>query len=117
VKFVKKNWRKEMSYNGWSNFETWSVFTHLTNEYGTNKYCDSEARYFLTKNGGNKKEATEEMKDRLEGIIWENAKESIKEDLESGSSMYVSAMRQWYNEIDFDELAKAFIEGVYQESY
>lgn len=93
-----------MAYNGWKNYETWAVYTWLTNEEGSERAVREKADEFL-EGDGNEDAAARELAE------W------LKEDLESGvpeetdNTVYGDLLGAALSEVDWYELAEAFLEG------
>ena len=85
-----------MSYNGWSNYETWAVNLWLSNDEGSYTYW---------------KERAEEVKD-----VYELSRE-LKSEIEQYNpleevSVYSDLLSAAISEIDFYEIAEAMLEDI-----
>lgn len=103
-----------MAYNGWTNYETWCVHLWLTNEEGTYNHCRELAR-----------QATAEAPDceQVRRRVWtiEDAKKFTLADLlkdfieemnplADGASMFTDLLNAAISEVDWHEIAEAFLE-------
>ena len=102
----------EKGYNGWTNYETWCVSLWLNNDQGTQERCeemaqeawnDAEAGSYLTR--------LEVATRALAGILRDEQVE-IADDLVGTSSMFSDLLTAAMGEVNWDEVAKAFLECV-----
>ena len=103
-------------YNGWSNYETWAVNLWLTNEEGPYKFCRGLARQTVA-------EAPEcrQVRDRIwaldeakKFLLSDRLREFVEElnPLTDGASMFTDLINAALSEVDWHEIAEAFLEEV-----
>jgi hypothetical protein len=102
-------------YNGWENFETWCVHLWLTNEEGSYRYWRDEARRHR-KEAGKSHRVT-----RARWTVTEQASSTLGEQIRSeleegcpikGPSLYDDLMRAAVGEVNWEEVAEAFLEEI-----
>lgn len=104
----------DKSYNGWSNYETWCVHLWLSNDEGTYRHCRSLARG-----------ATNEAEDssQVQNGIWtieeatrfqlaDALKELLNElnPVADQAAVFSDLMNSALSEVDWNEIADAFLE-------
>ena len=105
-----------MSYNGWSNYETWNVALWLDNDQGTQdmlrewaeeawKDAEEAQPPYLTR----EQHATRTLADQIEEYIEEN------NPLAGEASMYSDILTANLHEVNWGEIAKGQIEEVDKE--
>ncbi len=101
----------EKQYNGWTNYETWSYFTWISNEESTSNFYNETAAQFyedaepsapLTK----KDVAVYNMADFMKSKV------NDENPLLDNSGYYLDILQAGIDSINFDEVAAAFIEAV-----
>ena len=103
-------------YNGWSNYETWAVNLWLTNEQGTYHECCDLAGQAVA-------EAPEcrQVRDRIwtgeearNFLLADRLKEYVQEmnPLTGKASMFTDLLTAAISEVDWHEIAEAFLEEV-----
>lgn len=102
-----------MSYNGWSNYETWCVGLWLDNEESAYEYWRERAQQIV--DHPPKPEYEWQTGNRL--IVWALAEEmkDIVEDMKpltSEASMYSDLLNAALSEVDWHELAEHYLDGI-----
>lgn len=92
-------------YNGWSNYETWVCHLWFSNEEASWNYWNSLAIDKLKSNKNDKHQAIYDLAMDVKAFIINNIPIAP-------ASFYSDIMLQAALEIDYTEIAKAFIEGV-----
>ena len=82
-----------MTYNGWSNYETWNIKLWLDNEEGSYRYCKD-----LVRRAKNTRDLSLQLKDMIE----ENAPEL-------GASMYADLLNSSISEVNWYEIAESYL--------
>jgi hypothetical protein len=105
-------------YNGWKNYETWAVHLWMSNDEGSYCYWSDEAAVHLG-------EAPEH--EHVQGGIWTAAEAArftlgaqMKSEIEEGSpiegaSLYSDLLSAALSEVDWSEIADAFLADVEPE--
>ena len=97
-----------MTYNGWTNYETWNVKLWIDNEEGTYNYCRDMARGFYVNSEA----------DDFWGVT-ENAlfdfRDFLEKWIEGGipeipNSLYLDILLANLKEVDYMEIAKSIFE-------
>jgi hypothetical protein len=91
-----------MSYNGWSNYETWNVALWLSNEEGTESDCVEMARE-AWEDADDDTEATQNMAKRLESYV-----DDMMPDI--GPSMFSDILGAAMSEVDWHEIASHYVD-------
>jgi uncharacterized protein (DUF2384 family) len=84
----------DKTYNGWKNYETWVVKLWLDNDEGTYKEMNKIAKKAI-----DVYKLSEEIKDYLEEI-----------QPELGASVWTDLLHSAFSEVDFDEIAQAYMD-------
>ncbi|GAH47822.1 unnamed protein product [marine sediment metagenome] len=93
-----------MTYNGWTNYQTWAVKLHWDNNQGDYNYFQEQCREYMKANKPSwefadyLKEIGEEI---FQSIIEGNANEEAKMMIQDVGNM---------NDVNWDEIAKAYYE-------
>lgn len=102
-------------YNGWKNYETWLTYTHLTNDELTQSYWGHSAKfcYRMSQASGNVsrlEQATFILTEAMESEL----RDSLLSDRcrDHAVALAFDLLTASVSEIDFREIAKAFLEGV-----
>lgn len=99
---------EEKGYNGWSNYATWLVNLHLSNDAGTYEYVNelaqnsidnAEADRYSTK----KEDATQALADSIKNMIDEG------NPLADKTSLYSDMLQAIIDEADYYEIAEAWL--------
>ena len=106
------------NYNGWSNYETWCVHLWMTNEEGTYRYwreeasrCRKEARSCPNVRDGI---WTVEIAERAE-LAEQMRDEVVDASPIEGASLFSDLMNAALSEVDWREVAEAFLEELEPE--
>lgn len=92
-------------YNGWSNYETWCVHLWLTNEEGSYRYWSEEASRHR-----------KEDRDSEESNLAEQLRSELEEASPiGGASVFSDLLNAALSEVDWLEIAQAFLEDVEPE--
>ncbi len=104
-----------MAYNGWSNYETWCVYTWITNDEATDHACRAlasecakHAQTFeqVQSQIWTTEQATRfSLADRLKELVED------KNPLSEAASLYSDLLNAAISEVDWHELADAFTGG------
>lgn len=86
-----------MSYNGWSNYETWNYKLWMDNDYGLYQYVQENARHYIGK--------TYEFSKFIEDMI-----EEQMPDL--GASMFSDLLSSAFREINLYEIAENILSDI-----
>lgn len=103
----------DKTYNGWTNYETWCVNLWLTNEEGSDSYWREQAdTYFEQASRANHRTFTpsENARFMLADVLKEQVEEGCP--LLSEASMYSDLMGAALSEVNWSEIANAFLEDV-----
>ncbi len=100
-------------YNGWQNYETWAVNLWLSNDQGTYEYCRDMAR-----EAWQHAEATDIL--TREEVARRDLAERIKDEIEENNpcpaaSMYSDLLNAALSEVNWYDVAEAFLEGIPDE--
>ena len=91
-----------MSYNGWSNYETWNVKLWMDND-GSLEYWEETAREIAGRDG--KDSAANELAGMLKDSFQENAPDL-------GASCYSDLLGAALSEVDWYEIAEAILSDI-----
>lgn len=92
-----------MSYNGWTNYETWNVALWIDNEPGTYKERREMARAAWEGNEDDEDAAVRVLADSLKSWV-----EDMRPDL--GASMFSDLLGAALSEVDWHEMAVSFLD-------
>ena len=98
-----------MSYNGWSNYETWNVALWFDNEPGSYEYRREVSRDHLESADGDKDTAVSDVADWLKDDI--NVRSP-----DLGASMYADLLNAAISEVNWYEIAKHWVEEAVEEA-
>ncbi len=95
-------------YNGWTNYETWSVPLHIDNEQGSYNYWRERAREILT----NAEPTDYSSKEEMAKIDLANA---LKDEITEGNplqdaSLYSQLLTGALGSVNWDEIAGHYID-------
>lgn len=100
---------EEKGYNGWSNYATWLVNVHLSNDEGTYSYVNELAQTSIDnaeadKYNTKKEDATQALADSIKGMIDEG------NPLADKSNLYSDMLQAIIDEADYYAIAEAWLE-------
>ena len=104
-----------MSYNGWSNYETWNAYTGLTNDQATYNTCRA-----LAEECREVAPPCQQVQQRIWTIqqatnftLADRLKELVEDSnpLTEDASLYSDLLEASISEVDWHELAGAFLAG------
>lgn len=111
---------KKTEYNSWSNYETWCVLLWLTNEEGSYRYWSEEAARHLE--AARDCEVVRAGKQTPEEESRSSLAKQLKKDIGDASplshasgSLFVDLLYAALTQVDWYEVAAAFLEDVSQE--
>lgn len=110
--------RVSSKYNGWQNYETWAVKLWLDNDEGTYSYWRDRTReiWDASETGGNQFAADQSQRARI--ALAEALKDTIQEEApDLGASMFADLLNAAIGEVDWYELANAFLQDAEIEEY
>lgn len=100
----------EKRYNGWFNYETWCVNLWLTNEEGTYDFWHDNAKHVF-RQATIKHESYLSVSEQARFDLSKLLKEQIEESQpELGASMWADLLGAALSEVDWQEIANAFLE-------
>lgn len=99
-----------MSYNGWSNYETWNVALWIDNEQGS--YSDT--RQWAQEAFDNACGSVEDRKDEAKSVLAAQLKDWIEEmnPLAGNASMFSDLLSAALSEVDWYEIAEHYLSEV-----
>jgi hypothetical protein len=89
-------------YNGWANYNTWTVNLWLSNVEAENRYWVEQARVVTMFHGGDRPKAVAALAVKMQKDITDKAP--------ALGGMYDALLRSALAEVDWYEIAEAFIE-------
>lgn len=107
-----------MPHNGWQNYETWVVKLWLDNDEGSYRHWNNRTREIWEEceTGGNSFATDQSQRARI--ALAEELKDTItNEGPELGASMYADLLNAALSEVDWHELANAFLQDAEIEEY
>ena len=96
-----------MSYNGCANYETWAVKLWLDNEEYSQRYWEAEAREALEESADEDNPKAEAMV-----ILAENLESFLEANTPTTSGLYQDLLTAAIGEINYLEIAEAWLEDV-----
>lgn len=99
-----------MTYNGWTNYETWAANLWISNEYGWYLEVQELTQTALTDADGDKDAATYELADAIRSNVDDAV---FGEDGDAVSGLASDLLRAAFGEIDFREIAEHWITDEY----
>lgn len=90
--------------NGWKNFETWACSLWLNNDETVYWHWMDAAKAALDTAGGDKDRAADILAGQIKGNLTENAPDM-------GAGLYAELLGNGLQNIDYVEIARAFLEG------
>lgn len=105
-----------MSYNGYKNYETWSVSLWIDNTEQSQGWWSEEARRCYAEAEGNSnfsklEVATDMLADRLKSEHEDGASEAI-DSMACGNGVFGDLLRAALSEVDWHQVASNLLEGV-----
>lgn len=102
-----------MKYNGWTNYETWLAYTHLTNEEGIYNYWRDEARVAFGK-ACTEQEVREKAREAARYDLAKQLKDEFEEanPLAEKPSFYADLLAGALSDTNWSEVAKQLINEV-----
>ena len=94
-----------MSYNGWSNYQTWLTNLWMDNSEGSQEYYQEIAQECLDEAEGDKQKATRNLAKHLE----ESHEESM-EDLKLSVGVFSDLLSHALGSVDWHEIAESLLE-------
>ena len=95
-----------MTYQGWSNYETWAVKLWIDNEYEDYVYWTERTTEELDDADGDREMATAQLADSL--------KDAHEENTPDLTGAYSDLLRSALEEVDWQEIAEALIETAFE---
>lgn len=106
--------RKDQTYNGWTNYETWCIHLWLTNEEATYRFCRGLARQAAMEAPGCRqvREQIWTVEEAKKFLLADQLKEVVSEmnPLASQASMFSDVLGANLSEVDWHDVAEAFLE-------
>lgn len=96
-------------YQGWSNYETWSVVLILVNNQGDHEYMREIASEAMESSGGDRDTALSELADRIKDIIEEG---NPLQDADESKTLYSQLLQGAIDSVNWREVAEHFLSGV-----
>lgn len=103
-----------MSYNGWSNYETWNVKLWMDND-GEDEFWEERARELVTDEltgGSGTKEEVQEAIDTVVGHLADAIKDQYDENMPDVSGTYEDLLRAALQEVDWSEIASSILDNI-----
>ena len=100
-----------MTYNGWSNYETWNVNTWLTNDQGTQRMVDAMAREHFESAADRTDEPHWSQSDSARYHLADALKELVGDQnpLGADASMFTDLLQSALDNVNWSELANNFL--------
>ena len=97
-----------MSYQGWTNYETWAVSLWLDNEEGSYSYAGELA-------GESTEEAEDEQYLEAKHILGDKLKRWMEESMpDLGGTLWADLLNAAFSEVDWTEIAEHYFEEATQ---
>ena len=102
------------TYNGWTNYETWNVKLWQDNDQGSHEYWNETARAMYEES---EPDTICTKSERARYDLAERIKEEVNEasPLAEGASMYHDLLSAALSDVDWDEIAEAWLEDNVEE--
>ena len=108
---------EKKDYNGWTNYETWCVKLWLDNEQSTSEYWSEQAQEQF-ENAEIRAEKYFSQSEKARFTLADQLKQQITDEQpEMGASMYSDLLGAALSEVNWNEIANAFLEEVENYEY
>lgn len=97
-----------MTYNGWSNYETWAVKLWLDNEEGSYRYMQERSAEVLAEHTEDGKADDDSFKSDFAEFL-KNYHEEAAEELKIPASVFSDLISAALSEVDWYEIAAAYL--------
>jgi hypothetical protein len=99
------------TYNGWTNYETWLVFTWLTNDCSSASYWESQATEVWEATEAEEYLSKSEAARRELGFLLRDETDEGNP-LADGASLYSDLLSAALSEVDWDDIADSLLQAV-----
>jgi hypothetical protein len=105
-----------MSYNGWSNYETWCVHLWISNDQGSHESLDERCREVYRERYDGKAhglKSREEATEEASRVVADELKDRYESELDEirgiSGTMWMDLMTSALGEVDWYEIAEAYV--------
>ena len=108
---------KTTEYNGWSNYETWAVNLWMTNDQHSDSYWREAATAAWERAGDGTPNQFMDREHNAQQLLADHMKGDHEEQVpdEAGGSVYADLLTSALSEVNWHEIAKAFLEDFPRE--